>query len=254
MSADINRNQIKLLLLKSCRARQSGFTMIEVLVGMIILTLFIGIAMQGMVFASLLKSRAQQYSEAMNWIQQDLEEIKYQATKYKANVLSANAAVNSTSIALSSADSFEVNDKIQIGTDTTTYTITNISGNALTISPNLAVDIPANSPVLATESVRCNKSATPATITTGFADGFRDRVVGSDLSTTSNYSDINKNSSKTGKQYRVRRTLSLANIAPYNVVQVNYSVAEIYGTGSFGISVVDLYAEVLPNTSFACPE
>jgi hypothetical protein len=94
----------------------------------------------------------------------------------------------------------------------------------------------------------------PISITTGFADGFRDRVVGSDLSTTSNYSDINKTSSKTGKQYRVRRTLSLANIAPYNVVQVNYSVAEIYGTGSFGISVVDLYAEVVPNTSFACPE
>ena len=61
--------------------------MIEVLVGILITTLFIGISMQFMVLSSLLKARSQQYSEAMSWIQEDLEDIKYQASKYKLSSL-----------------------------------------------------------------------------------------------------------------------------------------------------------------------
>jgi type II secretory pathway pseudopilin PulG len=123
---------------------QAGFAMIEVLVGMLIMTLFIGISMQFMVYSSLLKARAQQYSEAMTWIQQDLEQLKYQASGYKSNVLKVAATAASTSIALTSSQNFEVNDKITIGADPTVYTISSIAGNNLTIAPPVSVPSPIN--------------------------------------------------------------------------------------------------------------
>lgn len=245
---------IELFLPKS-RDVRAGFVMIEVIVGIVITALFIGILMQFMVFSSLLKGRSQQYSEAMAWIQEDLEDIKYQASKYKLSSLSSTAAVvNSSTILLSSAQDFEVNDRIKVGTDTTTYTISSISVNTLTISPNLAVASLASSPVVVTRSIRCNRVATPVTITTGFADGFRDRIIGSTLSVTSSDTDTTKTSIKSGKQYRLRRTILLVNVAPYNTIQINYKVSEAYGSGSFGVLIADTYAEVVPPTSFSCPQ
>lgn len=250
-----NHHQKNKLLPSKLRATRSGFVMIEVIMGILIMTLFIGIAMQFMVFSSLLKARAQQYSESMAWIQQDLEEIKYQASKYKSSSLSdTTAAINSSTIVLSSAHDFQVDDKLKIGTDSTTYTIGSISGNTLTISPNLAVASPASAPVVTTESIRCNKTATPATITTGFADGFRDRIIGSDSSATSSDIDTTKTSTRNGKQFRLRKTISIVNVAPYNTLQIDYRVAEIYGSAAFGISIADTYAEVVPPTSFSCSE
>jgi type II secretory pathway pseudopilin PulG len=231
---------------------RSGFALIEVVVGILIMTLFIGVAMQFMVYSSLLKAPAQQYTEAMTWIQQDLEEIKYQATRYKSNSLSTAATAASASISLVSAQSFQVNDKLKIGTDPTEYTINNISGNSLTITPVLTIAIPTNAPVTVIASTRCGN--TPATIMTGFADGFRDMIVGSDLAATSSDVDTNKISNRSGKRFRLRRKMSLSNIAPFNVAQVNYTVSEIYGAGAFGISVADTYAEIVPSTSFSCPE
>ena len=245
---------IELFLPKS-RDVRAGFVMIEVIVGIVITALFIGISMQFMVLSSLLKGRSQQYSEAMTWIQENLEDLKYQASKYKLSYLSSTAAVvNSSTISLSSAQDFEVNDRIKVGTDTTIYTISSISVNTLTISPNVAVASLASSPVVVTKSIRCNRVATPVTITTGFADGFRDRIIGSTLSVTSSDTDTTKTSSKSGKQYRLRRTISLVNIAPYNTIQINYQVSEAYGDGSFSVLIADTYAEVVPPTSFSCPQ
>ena len=247
-----NYYQKQKIVLPCLNRNQSGFVLIEVLSGILIMTLFVGVAMQFMVYSSLLKARAQQYSEAIAWIQQDLEEIKYQATRYKSSSLSAAAAIGSTSISLSSAQSFEVNDKLKIGTDPTEYTINSISGSSATITPSLTIANPTGTFVMAIDSNRCG--ATPATITTGFADGLRDTIVGSNLSIVTSDLDTTKISTRTNQQFRLRRTISLANITPYNLVQVNYSVTQSYGSGSFGISVADTYAEVVPNTSFYCPE
>lgn len=114
--------QLKLLFLKSRRSN-SGFTMMEVLVGIFIVASFTGITMQIMLTATLLKARAQQYSEANAWIQQDLEDIKYQATIYKSTSLTVAATIGQSSIAVAAVNDFEVNDKLKIGTDSTTYAI-----------------------------------------------------------------------------------------------------------------------------------
>ena len=242
----------KEVILLPLNSQQSGFILVEVLSGILIMTLFIGVAMQLMVYSSLLKARAQQYSEATAWIQQDLEDIKYQASRYKSSYLSAASSIASTSISLSSAQSFEVNDKLKIGDDPTEYTINSISGNSITISPSLEIVSTVDSPVTAIDSTRCG--TTPATRTTGFADGLRDTIVGSNLSVVSNNLDTTKTSTRSNQQFRLRRTISLANTVPYNLLEINYTVSQIYGSSSFGISVADTYAEVVPSTSFSCPQ
>lgn len=52
-----------------------GFTMIEVLVGILLTLTFTTIAMQAMVTATAVKVRASELSESSNWIQQDLEGV-----------------------------------------------------------------------------------------------------------------------------------------------------------------------------------
>ena len=251
----LNRFQSIELFLAKSRGTRAGFVMIEVIVGIVITALFVGISMQFMVLSSLLKGRSQQYSEAMAWIQEDLEDIKYQASKYKLSSLSSsNAAVNSSNISLSSAHDFEVNDRVKIGADPIIYTITSINVNTLTISPNLVVASPASSAVVLTNSIRCNRVATPVTISTGFADGFRDRIIGSILAVTSSDTDTTKTSTKSGKQYLLRRTISLVDVAPYNTIQIAYQVSEAYGSASFGVAIADTSAEVVPPTALLCPQ
>lgn len=59
--------------------KPQGFTLIEVLVAILVSSAFIGVVMQLMVSAIALKVTARQRSEIINWIQEDLEAVRYQA-------------------------------------------------------------------------------------------------------------------------------------------------------------------------------
>lgn len=54
----------------------AGFTLSEVLVAILLTTTFVAVAMQGLVVAMLLKSKALQIAEANRWVQADLENIR----------------------------------------------------------------------------------------------------------------------------------------------------------------------------------
>jgi prepilin-type N-terminal cleavage/methylation domain-containing protein len=58
------------------RPDNQGFTMIEVIVGILLTLVFTAIAMQAMVMAMAIKVHGDELSEATNWIQQDLENVK----------------------------------------------------------------------------------------------------------------------------------------------------------------------------------
>lgn len=60
---------------------EQGFTLTEVLVAILITTVFVATAMQAIVIAAVMKAKARQYAEATTWIQQDLESVKYRATE-----------------------------------------------------------------------------------------------------------------------------------------------------------------------------
>jgi type II secretory pathway pseudopilin PulG len=71
----------KLLMLsaKHKASNQEGFVMVEVLVGLLLGVIFIGVAMQTMVLAASIRVRSQESSEAANWVKADLNIVTEQA-------------------------------------------------------------------------------------------------------------------------------------------------------------------------------
>jgi hypothetical protein len=59
----------------------SGFTLLDVMVGILLSLLFTGVAMQSIVMSTYLRSKSQGDSEASVWIQEDIERIKYEASR-----------------------------------------------------------------------------------------------------------------------------------------------------------------------------
>ena len=70
----------KWLLIITSEPLETGFTLSEVLVAILLTTTFMAVALQGMVVAMLLKSKALQVSEANRWVQADLEQVRSQIT------------------------------------------------------------------------------------------------------------------------------------------------------------------------------
>ena len=56
-----------------------GFTLIEVLAGMIMATIFVLITSQAIAISAVFRVRAQREAEAVNWIQENLEDVRYVA-------------------------------------------------------------------------------------------------------------------------------------------------------------------------------
>lgn len=61
--------------------RNDGFTLVEVLVGLLVIVGFISTAMQALVTATVFKVKGQELSEATTWIQEDLEMVKFKANR-----------------------------------------------------------------------------------------------------------------------------------------------------------------------------
>ena len=71
-------HQFKEWLINRSQPQEAGFTLSEVLVAILLVTTFVAVAMQGLVVAMLLKSKALQIAEANRWVQADLEQIRSQ--------------------------------------------------------------------------------------------------------------------------------------------------------------------------------
>ena len=186
--------------------QEQGFTMVEVLIAILIATIFVAVTMQMMALAAMFKVRAQEYAEATTWIQEDLESVKYEAANLQyTSSLSADAAANNSSITVASASRFRANDSLKVGSDPGTYTISSISGTTLNITPNLGTDQTSGAEVSATNT-RCKSSVLTTNATSGasainvasvknFAKN--DTVkIGSDIDTNYTISSINGSQSQ----------------------------------------------------------
>lgn len=237
--------------------QEQGFTLVEVLVAILITTLFVAVSMQAMVFAAVFKARAQESAEATNWIQEDLENVKYQAANLKLpqSTLTANAAKDTSLITVTSSTNFALNDEVKVGLDTAIYQISAKSGTTLTIKPKLGTDQFTNAAVV--ETTMCNPSARNI----GLADALRNLITDTDPSNgitdiTSNENYIDSDPPKqfrTGKKFTMRKTTTLYDASPYNVLQIKYEVSP--GT-TFDSSKVlaNFNTEVIPNVAFECPQ
>jgi prepilin-type N-terminal cleavage/methylation domain-containing protein len=82
--------------------QDKGFTLFEVLISILIVSVFLAVAMQALLFAIIFKVRAEQRQEAITWIQKDLEFVKNQAKEYEINTFPYSNRCNATT----SADGF----------------------------------------------------------------------------------------------------------------------------------------------------
>lgn len=265
-----------LRLKKRLKPAEQGFTLFEVLIAILVTTLFISVAMQAMVFAAVFKVKAQEYAEATTWIQEDLEKVKYQAENLQfpqttLPTLPTTVAAGVSLISINAPDTsidnnFAQNDTFRIGLDPTNYKINTlpvISGTgltrklALTITPTLVKAEAANALVVSIKM--CNPSAR----NTGLADSLRDTITGSNQTGNSNYVDNPPSSGNnqtngnpllskfTNKPYSLRRTTTLSSDSPYNVLQIKYEVSP--GTTFDSSKVIATFdTEVLPNVAFQC--
>ncbi len=160
--------------------QEQGFTLVEVLVAILLTTLFVATAMQAVVIAAVFKSRTRQFAEATIWIQEDLENVKNEAAKFQSTSLTAPATPGLSYINVASVVDFAVHDTLKVGSDPGTYTINAISGTVLTIRPVLPLGFnqPLGAPVVETTifqstSLKVNTAANTSVLQVPLVDGFR---------------------------------------------------------------------------------
>jgi len=213
--------------------RQSGFTLIEVIVAMLVLSLFISIAMTGLSLSVVLKVRSRISTEATNWIQQDLEAVRSQANRI-SYTLSTNATAGQPYITLASASGLVPNEHITIGRSNTIYTIHSVNGNIVRLTSNLLTSQPATSNILALD--KCEAT----TVQSGFAYVLQQTLP-----------PLQNGGGRTisGRTYTLRRDAIVSAEAPHEVLQIAYSVF----APNASLPISTMYTEVIPNVAFQCP-
>jgi hypothetical protein len=86
------------------RVAEAGFTLSEVILAILITTLFVSVGLQGMVVAMLLKSKALHIAEANRWVQADIEQIRSQLTLAQVPISTNRARCHPASADLGFAD------------------------------------------------------------------------------------------------------------------------------------------------------
>jgi hypothetical protein len=101
--------------------------------------------------------------------------------------------------------------------------------------------------------------------TSGFADGLRDRYIGSDIGspeqtiTGSKISQLKQTqvgggspTVEAGQQgFELKKTLTIADVAPYNLLEIKYEIRP--SDNLTGEPVAQMYTTIVPNAAFFCP-
>lgn len=67
------------------RWHEPGLTLVESLVAMMILGIVVGVVLNLIVSTAFMANRSEQYNQAMNWIQADVEKVRLAAREYEKN-------------------------------------------------------------------------------------------------------------------------------------------------------------------------
>lgn len=147
---------------------EEGFTLTEVLVAILLTTLFVATAMHSVVISAVFKAHAREFAEATNWIQEDLEDVKSKADSFEYTSLTIAAISESHSINVASVNNFAVNDSLKLDSDPINYTVTGIIGTTtLNISPTLVIARSKGDAVVRT--TRCKSSVLATAANSGVA-------------------------------------------------------------------------------------
>lgn len=222
-----------------------GFTLVEVLVAILMITLFVAVAMQAVVFSAVFKVRARQIAKATDWIQEDLETVRgYAGTQvpFTERRLTQNAAADQNVIMVDSTDGFRIGDAVLIGSDSTSNNVQSINSgtNEITLAQNLATLQASGTKVIA--RCRPNEGDTNG----GFAAYLMNNLPPLIQEGTTTIA---------GKQYTLSRkgsdsnTPTIRNNRPYELLEITYEVMPVDGDKP----IAKVSTEVIPDAFFQCP-
>lgn len=239
------------------QSHSQGFTLVEVAVSILVLTIFIGTAMQGLVLSTSFKVRAKQLTEANSWIQQDLEDVKAVASDvnqvpHTSALLYADALAGDTTIKVTQLAGFRLGDSIVIGTESNSNEIASLQTLTDPATNTDYLEVTLRDPLTSTQTMdstalvlaRCRSHLD----TGGFA-AYLDETLSAVTSETDN-SSTPKSGQKTilGQKFTLQRTTSVRQAEPYQILEVTYNV-----TDENLKTVAQVSSEVVPNAFFDCP-
>ncbi|TAF11213.1 MAG: type II secretion system protein [Nostocales cyanobacterium] len=255
----------------------SGFSLLEVVVAIVIVTFFTTVTMQMMVISAAFKAKAKDYTTATNLIQKDLELVRSKAVEYEFPLASptpitlpnptASPSPTSMAIPLTSVDGFDVvaspnQQEVQFEGTADVYKVVGKVTSptpVVTISPIMTSQPPSGSKLI--NNTLCNNS----TISTGLAEKLRLKTV-TNLATPSpaptgnlaGYGSVSGYAPytipNTQKKLWLMRKDTNVNTPPYDVLNIKYLVVKATTDGNPDPNqiVAKLSTEVIPNASFQC--
>ncbi len=111
-----------------------GFSLVEVLVGMLVAAIFVSLSMQAIVTAAAFRALANQYDEAYNWIQDDLEKVIYRASQYELTAYPYSSKCNATVASDGFAAGFMNDTTTGLGGAVTMVDTKNFGGKSYSLS------------------------------------------------------------------------------------------------------------------------
>lgn len=269
----------------------SGFTLLEVVVGIVVVTFFTAATMQMLVTSALFKARAKEYAAAANFIQEDFEAVRSIASEFQfptvSNTVTPPVTPANTVIQLASRlEGIIDGDRLQFtgtpdeypkqlttsGSPSTTITVYTLdtTNNRITInsSPGLQSEVSAG-------AVLVNKTlCAAATAATGLASQFDTKIalppgnpnfptftnrleLPADYNTYKSVSPTafslrDNRGNDTLKRLWVMRKETPVNSPPFDVLKVNYLVVKDNNGTPSNIVVNQLSSEVIPNAAYQC--
>ncbi|MBW4550881.1 MAG: hypothetical protein KME35_07205 [Aphanocapsa sp. GSE-SYN-MK-11-07L] len=229
-----------------------GFTLTEVVVGVLLVTIFVAAGMQLMVASMALQTRGKSDSEASDWIQTDLEQVKNQAGQFQLTRLSPNPvsppnySTGATSIFVDWTNGFSNTvggNRLRIGDDAQVYEITAIdyANKELTINPGLVA--PKTPSQLVSGINYCNATSSAD----GFALAFRQSLAAISPSTKPFANQQQYTIYRGG--YAGQPDPSIKNEPPFQVLELSYRVESLADNST----IAKLDTEIIPDAAFRCP-
>jgi hypothetical protein len=220
-----------------------GFTLAEVMVGASIIILLVVNLQAMVVYAAMFRLKAKHSSDSRAWIQQDLENAQFKASQFSFASLTAAAAASSGSISVNRTSlggiTLAAGDNLTIGTDPRLHKVSTVGSTTVSFTPSLSVSQPIGAQVSVLGSSSAKKLCNATASSTSLA-----QALTADLDPV-----INSSKELDGVPYTLTRTATVVDTAPYQILQLSYSIAPSAG----GISIMSLQTEVFSNDALSCP-
>ena len=71
-----------------------GFSLVEVMISMMVTSIFVAVTMQTILVAAIFRNRGSQYDQAVTWIQEDFEQVVNQATQFEVMAVPESVRCN----------------------------------------------------------------------------------------------------------------------------------------------------------------